>query len=81
MVLKQCQIYSKEICHDYIGIDVAKTNTIVLSQTQKEVLFNAFAIPNNADGSDLFQKISSLTNDFSNVKVGLASPDTTITIC
>ena len=50
-----------------------KTNTIVLSQTQKEkCFFNAFTIPNNADGfHDLFQKISSLTNDFSNVKVGL----------
>ncbi len=49
-----------------------KTNTIVFSQTQKEKCFLTHYYSNNADGfHDLFQKISSLTNDFSNVKVGL----------
>ena len=57
----------------YIGIDVAKDkHDCFITNSEGEVLFNAFTIPNNADGfHDLFQKISSLTNDFSNVKVGL----------
>ena len=57
----------------YIGIDVAKyKHDCFITNSEGEVLFNAFTIPNNADGfHDLFQKISSLTNDFSNVKVGL----------
>ncbi len=57
----------------YIGIDVAKDkHDCFITNSEGEVLFNAFTIPNNADGfNDLFQKISSLTNDFSNVKVGL----------
>ena len=57
----------------YIGIDVAKDkHDCFITNSEGEVLFNAFTIPNNADGfNDLYQKISSLTNDFSNVKVGL----------
>ena len=65
----------------YIGIDVAKDkHDCFITNSEGEVLFNAFTIRNNAfalflcdaDGfHDLFQKISSLTNDFSNVKVGL----------
>lgn len=57
----------------YIGIDVAKDkHDCFITNSEGEALFNAFTIPNNADGfNDLFQKISSLTNDFSNVKVGL----------
>lgn len=57
----------------YIGIDVAKDkHDCFITNSEGEVLFNAFTIPNNAEGfNDLFQKISSLTNDFSNVKAGL----------
>lgn len=57
----------------YIGIDVAKDkHDCFITNSDGQVLFNAFTIPNNADGfNDLYQKISSLTNDFSNVKVGL----------
>lgn len=57
----------------YIGIDVAKDkHDCFIINSVGEVLFNAFTIPNNADGFNvLFQKISSLTDDFSNVKVGL----------
>lgn len=57
----------------YIGIDVAKDkHDCFITNSDSQVLFNAFTIPNNADGfNDLYQKISSLTNDFSNVKVGL----------
>jgi len=57
----------------YIGIDVAKDkHDCFITNSEGEVLFSAFTIQNNADGfNDLYQKISSLTNDFSNVKVGL----------
>lgn len=57
----------------HIGIDVAKDkHDCFITNSEGEALFNAFTIPNNADGfHDLFQKISSLTNDFSNVKAGL----------
>lgn len=57
----------------YIGIDVAKDkHDCFITNSEGEVLFNSFTIPNSADGfNDLYQKISSLTNDFSNVKVGL----------
>ena len=57
----------------YIGIDVAKDkHDCFITNSEGEALFNAFTIPNNADGfNNLYQKISSLTKDFSNVKVGL----------
>lgn len=57
----------------YIGIDVAKDkHDCLITNSDGEALFNAFTIPNNADGfNSLYQKISSLTKDFSNVKVGL----------
>ena len=57
----------------YVGIDVAKDkHDCFITNSDGEVLFNAFTIPNNADGfHNLYQKISSLTNDFSNVKAGL----------
>lgn len=57
----------------YIGIDVAKDkHDCFIANSEGEALFNVFTIPNNADGfNDLYQKISSLTNDFYNVKVGL----------
>ena len=57
----------------YVGIDVAKDkHDCFITNSDGEALFNVFTIPNNADGfHSLYQKISSLTNDFSNVKVGL----------
>lgn len=57
----------------YIGIDVAKDkHDCFITNSNGEILFNSFTIPNNSDGfHDLYQKISSLTKDFSNVKVGL----------
>ena len=57
----------------YIGIDVAKDkHDCFITNSNGEILFNVFTIPNNSDGfHDLYQKISSLTKDFSNVKVGL----------
>ena len=43
----------------YIGIDVAKDkHDCFITNSEGEVLFNAFTIPNNADGfHDLFQMI------------------------
>lgn len=57
----------------YIGIDVAKDkHDCFITNSNGEILFNSFTIPNNSDGfHDLYQKISSLTNDSSNVKAGL----------
>ena len=57
----------------YIGIDIAKNkHDCFITNSDGEVLFKPFTISNNSDGfNDLYQKVSSLTNDFSNVKVGL----------
>ena len=57
----------------YVGIDVAKDkHDCFITNSDDEALFNVFTISNNSDGfHNLYQKISSLTNDFSNVKVGL----------
>ena len=57
----------------YVGIDVAKDkHDCFITNSDGEALFNVFTISNNSDGfHNLYQKISSLTNDFSNVKVGL----------
>ncbi len=57
----------------YVGIDVAKDkHDCFISNSDGEVLFNAFSIPNNREGFNaLYQKIQSVTNDLSKVKVGL----------
>lgn len=57
----------------FVGIDVAKDkHDCFISNSDGEVLFHAFTITNSLEGfHDLYQKVSSLTKDFSNVKVGL----------
>ena len=57
----------------FVGIDIAKDkHDCFISNSDGEVLFNAFTITNSLEGfNDLYQKISSLTRDFSNIKVGL----------
>ena len=57
----------------YIGIDVAKDkHDCFITNIEGEVLFKPFTIPNNLDGfNDLFQKICSVSDDFSEIKVGL----------
>lgn len=57
----------------YAGIDVAKDkHDCFITNSDGEVLFKAFTISNNRDGfDDLFQKISSVTEDLTKVKVGL----------
>ncbi len=57
----------------YIGIDVAKDkHDCFITNSDGEVLFDAFTIQNNREGfDDLYQKICSVCKDVSKVKVGL----------
>lgn len=56
-----------------VGIDVAKDkHDCYILNSDGEILFEPFTIANNLDGfSELYQKISSVTDDLSKVKVGL----------
>ena len=58
---------------NYVGIDVAKDkHDCFICNSDGEVLFKAFTIPNSMEGFDcLYQKIKSITDDLSKVKVGL----------
>ena len=57
----------------YVGIDVAKDkHDCFITNSDGEVLFNAFTIANNRDGFEfLYQRIQSVSRDFTKVKVGL----------
>ena len=57
----------------YVGIDVAKNkHDCFITNSDGEVLFKAFTIANNLDGfNDLCQKIASVMEDVTKVKVGL----------
>lgn len=57
----------------FVGIDVAKEkHDCFIVNSDGEILFDVFTISNNMEGFDeLLSKIKSLTDDFSNVKVGL----------
>ena len=57
----------------YVGIDVAKDkHDCFITNSDGEVLFKAFTIANNLDGfNDLYQKIESVMDDVTKVKVGL----------
>ena len=57
----------------FVGIDIAKDkHDCFITNTDGEVLFKSFAIANNLDGFDeLYQKIESVMEDVSKVKVGL----------
>ena len=50
----------------YVDIDIVKDkHDCFITISDGEALFNVFTILNNADGfHNLYQKISSLTNDF-----------------
>ena len=58
---------------NFVGIDVAKDkHDCFICNSDGEVLFHAFTIPNTKEGFDnLYQKILSVTPDLSKVKVGL----------
>ena len=57
----------------FVGIDVAKDkHDCFITNTDGEILFKSFTITNNLDGFDeLYQKIESVMEDVSKVKVGL----------
>ena len=57
----------------YVGIDVAKDkHDCFITSSDGEVLFKAFTIANNLNGfNDLYQKIESVMEDITKVKVGL----------
>ena len=66
----------------YIGIDVAKDkHDCFITNIEGEVLVKPFTIPNNLDGfNDLFQKICSVSDDFSEIKEDWKLPATIISI-
>ena len=57
----------------YVGIDVAKDKyDCFITNSDGEVLFKAFTITNNLDGfNNLYQRIESVMEDITKVKVGL----------
>ena len=57
----------------YVGIDVAKDkHDCIIKNSVGEVVFKAFTIKNNLDGfNNLYQRIESVMEDVSKVKVGL----------
>ena len=57
----------------YVGIDVSKDkHDCFITNSDGEVLFNAFTIANNRDGfNKLYQKIESVMEDITKVKAGL----------
>ena len=57
----------------YVGIDVAKDkHDCFITNFDGEVLFKAFTITNNLDGfNELYQKIASVMDDVTKIKVGL----------
>jgi len=57
----------------YAGIDVAKDkHDCFIMNSEGEILCDVFTVPNNTEGfNDLFQKITSTSEDLSKVKVGL----------
>lgn len=65
--------FQRSIAMIYTGIDVAKDkHDCFITNSDGEVLFKAFTIPNNRDGfNELYQKIESVTDDLAKVKVGL----------
>ena len=60
----------------YVGIDVAKDkHDCFITNSDGEVLFKAFTIANNLTGfTELYQKIESVMEDVSKVKVGSNMP-------
>ncbi len=57
----------------YVGIDIAKDkHDCFITNSDGEVLFKSFTISNNREGFEtLFQRIKSISDDLTKVKVGL----------
>jgi transposase len=71
---KQYQIFiQRRFLMIYVGIDVAKDkHDCFITNSDGEVLFKSFPISNNREGFEtLFQRIQSVSDDLSKVKVGL----------
>jgi transposase len=74
VVPKQYQIFiQRRIAMIYVGIDVAKDkHDCFITNSDGEVLFKSFTIANNREGFEiLFQRIQSVSDDLTKVKVGL----------
>ena len=73
MALNSIKFTQRRFLMIYVGIDVAKDkHDCFITNSDGEVLFKAFTITNNLDGfNDLYQKIVSVTEDITKVKVGL----------
>lgn len=57
----------------YVGVDVAKDkHDCFITNSDRDVLFKSFTISNNREGFEiLFQRIESVSEELSKVKVGL----------
>ena len=61
----------------FVGIDVVKNkHDCFITNTNGEILFNSFTITSNLDGfNGLYRKITSITENITNVKVGLEATE------
>ena len=73
MALNSIKFIQRRFLMIYVGIDVAKDkHDCFITNSDGEVLFKPFTISNNREGFDtLFQRISSVSEDLTKVKVGL----------
>ena len=73
MALNSIKFIQRRFLMIYVGIDVAKDkHDCFITNSDGEVLFKPFTIPNNRDGFEtLFQRILSVSDDLNKVKVGL----------
>jgi len=65
--------FNRSFAMIYAGIDVSKDkHDCFITNSDGKILFKSFTIPNNREGFEvLYQKITSTTDDLTNVKVGL----------
>ena len=73
VVLNSIHFLQRSVFMIYVGIDVAKNkHDCFITNSDGEVLFNAFTIQNSRAGFDqLFARIQSVSSDISKIKVGL----------
>lgn len=73
MALNSIKFIQRSIFMIYVGIDVAKDkHDCFITNSDGEVLFKSFTISNNREGfENLFQRIESVSDDRTKVKVGL----------
>ena len=73
MALNSIKFIQRRFLMIYVGIDVAKDkHDCFITNSDGEVLFKSFTIPNNREGFEtLFQRIGSVSDDLTKVKVGL----------